>query len=114
VLRELAERLARAVRTEDVVARVGGDEFVVVGELLGDEEEALAVAAQIQAALRPPVGSNGRTFSVSASVGIVVAEPTVAADVEALVATADKAMYQAKQAGGNAVQLADWSGNAPA
>jgi diguanylate cyclase (GGDEF)-like protein len=97
LLRQVARRLSEVVRDGDTVARVGGDEFVVVLESLDDPEEAGEVAARIHAALRRPVTMEARDIVISASVGIVVAQG--GEHVEALLSAADLAMYRAKAAG---------------
>ncbi len=106
VLRAAAQRLQRAVRPSDVVARVGGDEFVVVLAALGGgggdddapEQAVEGVAARVLRELCRPVEVNGVEIEISASVGVAVAPGD--ADVDVLLASADAAMYQVKRAGG--------------
>ncbi len=100
VLREVANRLAGCVRKADTLARHGGDEFVVVIPDLQLEADCEVVAAKILEALQAEFRSNGRGFSVGASIGISV-YPTDAGDGEALLRNADVAMYRAKQLGRN-------------
>jgi diguanylate cyclase (GGDEF)-like protein len=106
VLRAVAARLQAAVRAEDTVARIGGDEFAVVAVHLLQAEDALQVAAQIVDALVRPVRVGGRDFEVGASVGVAL-YPDHAGDADTLRRRADAAMYRAKQAGGRRVALAD-------
>ena len=75
VLRETARRLAAIVREGDTVARVGGDEFVVAGEVL-DVDEAGQIARRIGEALRPCIDLDGRSIRVSVSVGVALSRPT--------------------------------------
>lgn len=91
----VARRLEGAVRAPDLVARFGGDEFIV---LLEDTERktAVATAERIQAALRAPFAVDGRDLTVSASVGIVVASVD-RIDIPDLLRNADVAMYQASE-----------------
>jgi diguanylate cyclase (GGDEF)-like protein/PAS domain S-box-containing protein len=98
VLREVAGRLAAAVRGVDTVARLGGDEFAVVCEE-SDRRAAEVVAARIHHALAEPVAAGAHRFDVSASIGVAVSPPL---DSSELLRRADVAMYQAKQAGGAA------------
>ncbi|GAB6194741.1 PAS domain S-box protein [Lysobacter xanthus] len=105
LLRECAARLVGAVRRTDIVARLGGDEFVVVLENVRDAEtHARRVAEKIRLALGAPVDLGTATASVSASIGVVVHPPGVAS-AEALITQADRRMYVAKHAGGDAVRL---------
>ncbi|MCW2991551.1 MAG: hypothetical protein JWM73_2145, partial [Solirubrobacterales bacterium] len=106
LLRTMSERLRARLREEDLVAREGGDEFLV---LLADvdrdpQERALAVAENLVAALREPVQVSGTEFEVSGSAGISVF-PTDASDAEELLAHADAAMYEAKAGGRGQVRV---------
>jgi diguanylate cyclase (GGDEF)-like protein len=99
VLVEFAARLRGAVRPADTVARVGGDEFVVVCDHL-DDAAAAALADRIQEAIRPPIAIDGGELAMSASIGIAVGR-----DPYALLADADAAAYRAKGAGGGRVEV---------
>ncbi|WP_166636766.1 sensor domain-containing protein [Cognatilysobacter terrigena] len=107
LLRECARRLVGAVRKTDIVARLGGDEFVIVLENVRDAEtHARRVAEKVRDALAAPIDIGSAQVTVSASVGVVIQpDGTVAADD--LIAHADRRMYAAKHAGGNAVQADD-------
>ncbi len=96
----VAERLSRLARDGDVVSRFGGDEFVVLCQPLLDVADAEAVARRIVERLAMPFRLGGARAQLSASVGVAVFSGTV--DPEALLATADRAMYVAKDAGGDA------------
>ena len=96
VLKEVAGRLAGAVRATDTVARHGGDEFVIICEDI-DEGAATSVAARIQAAFATPVRLAVGEVPVSISIGLALSPPYA---VDELVRQADAAMYHAKQQGG--------------
>jgi len=98
VLIEVAERLRRAVRSEDTLARFGGDEFLVCCEQLADPGDARELASRIAAALRAPVVVAGNEIFVTVSIGIRIAR-TTADTAEDLIRDADMAMYQAKGLG---------------
>jgi diguanylate cyclase (GGDEF)-like protein/PAS domain S-box-containing protein len=100
VLREAATRLRSLLRDEDTVARVGGDEFAVLLEDVQDADGAVAVAERAAELLSHPFRSNGRSFDISASVGLAVSSPDTSGP-EDLVRQADVAMYEAKRQGGN-------------
>jgi diguanylate cyclase (GGDEF)-like protein len=104
LLREVAERLERTLRDSDTVARMGGDEFVVLLPELEDARYAAVVARKILAALREPVDILGQEFTVTASIGVSV-YPGDGEDDQALIKNADIAMYQAKDAGKNDVRF---------
>ncbi len=106
VLRELAHRLTRAVRPFDVMARFGGDEFVVVCEDLGHPAEATVIAERIAEALRPPMTLAGREYFLDVSVGIAL-DSGGTSSPEALLRDADTAMYRAKDRGGNCHEVFD-------
>ncbi|HEX4903596.1 MAG TPA: EAL domain-containing protein [Acidimicrobiales bacterium] len=98
LLMEVAERLRTTVRDGDVVARFGGDEFVVFCPGTSTEAEAAHIADRLLAVLREPVDLGSRQVRVTASAGILVSTPEHR-DTESLIRDADIAMYQAKTAG---------------
>ena len=100
VLREFAARMAASVRATDTVARLAGDEFVIILEVLNQRDEAAMTAAKIVKSMRDPVVVNGKTLQLSTSVGIALFEGAIQ-NAEALVAAADAALYKAKRAGRN-------------
>lgn len=105
VLREFARRVRSSVRITDTVARLSGDEFVVVLEGLHAAAEPQFVARKIIAAIdRPFELGNGLVLRVSTSVGIAFAA-NVQLPPEALLARADAALYEAKAAGRNTFRL---------
>ena len=105
VLRAIAMRLREAVRVEDVVARVGGDEFLVVLNGVHSLEEAMGMAKKVHVAVsREPIWVGDHAVTSSMSIGVTV----VAAGEEAdsIITRADTAMYQAKRSGpGNIVSI---------
>jgi len=100
VLREFAARLTASVRVTDTVARLAGDEFVIILEVLNHREEAMMIAAKIVERMRDPVACAGQTLRLSTSVGIALFDGATQS-AEALVAAADAALYEAKRAGRN-------------
>ena len=103
LLQDLAERFRRTVRDVDLVARVGGDEFVVVCPDLDDIDAVAAVAHRITEALRSPVELAGGRVVVSASIGVV--HVTGAAEATTVLQDADLAMYEAKELGRNRASI---------
>jgi diguanylate cyclase (GGDEF)-like protein/PAS domain S-box-containing protein len=97
LISRLAARLQESVRTTDLLARTGGDGFLLLLADLHDDPGSVAerVATQIVDCLGEPFMVAGAEFQVSASIGIALA-PRDARDAEALLAHADSAMYQAK------------------
>ena len=111
LLREIAERLARCAPDTGTVARMGGDEFVLlVEEIDADEdvagERAEGLAKLVLSAIDRPVPIPGGTHHVTGSVGYTLFEHGVARSDE-LLKQADMAMYAAKEAGKNAVERFD-------
>jgi diguanylate cyclase (GGDEF)-like protein/PAS domain S-box-containing protein len=97
LLQRVGERLLGSLRTGDLLARFGGDEFTVLCEV-DDADEALAIARRLKAGMeRPVVGSDGEQF-VSLSIGIALSTPEVTA-ASTLLRQADVAMYRAKDSG---------------
>lgn len=99
-----AYRISAAVRAADAVARVAGDEFVVLCDELAGPEEATAVAQRILAALQEPVELGGERIRIRASIGIAFASSD-RDTAEDLLRDADAAMYRAKERGRGQVAI---------
>jgi diguanylate cyclase (GGDEF)-like protein/PAS domain S-box-containing protein len=104
ILTQLAARLRPAVRTGDVVGRIGGDEFVVICENL-HFTDAQVVAERLRAAVKKAFSLGGRQIFLNISIGIAPAGPGDTA--ETMLDAADMAMYQAKNAGGDGIAVRD-------
>ncbi len=100
LLKEVAERLRRAVRAGDVVARLGGDEFAVMMEGLHGPREVESIAEGLLGVIAEPFHIADRRLSVTTSIGIAMF-PGDTPDVQLLLKNADIAMYQAKESGKN-------------
>jgi diguanylate cyclase (GGDEF)-like protein len=98
VLRNAARRLREAVRPHDTVVRLGGDEFLVIIEEIADGSAAAHVADRILYAFRESFRLSQGAASVGTSIGISV-YPTDADNMDALMKSADMAMYSAKLGG---------------
>ena len=100
VLKVTAARLQRAMRGGDTASRIGGDEFVLVLAELKNGLHAGLTANRLIKSVTQPIGYNGLSVQVSASMGISVA-PTDGHEAEELLRKADEAMYLAKKSGKN-------------
>jgi len=100
LLKEIAQRLSECLRASDVVARMGGDEFVVLVQEVDDAEQVSVVARKILSATMRPVMLLGQECRVTGSVGISM-YPADATDEQSLMKCADMAMYKAKDEGKN-------------
>ncbi|HEX2831329.1 MAG TPA: diguanylate cyclase [Burkholderiales bacterium] len=96
----VALRLQGCVRASDTVARIGGDEFVVLLDDITRREDAVHIAAKVNAVLSAPFDVMGHELRIAASVGIAIS-PEHGADTATLMRHGDKALYAAKDAGRN-------------
>lgn len=100
----VADRLRTVVRPGDTLARVGGDEFVVVCQDLESDDAAARMAARVLTGLRTPFHVGATVVALSGSVGVSLSEPSSTA--ERLLHQADQAMYVAKGGGPGRIQVA--------
>ena len=101
---EVARRMQRVARETDLLARVAGDEFVVVLRNIYTETEAEAAARRHLEALRAPLRLGRNEVTLSASIGVAL--PSGFDTPEALLTAADRVMYEAKSAGHGEYRLA--------
>ncbi|OFA01942.1 sensor domain-containing diguanylate cyclase [Duganella sp. HH101] len=106
LLRQFGQRIVGAVRRTDTVARLAGDEFVAILENLSDAAAAEEMGRKMMPLLREPFVLKTATVNLSASIGIAIHQPGDAEDLDALLARADRAMYEAKRGGKNNVVVA--------
>jgi diguanylate cyclase (GGDEF)-like protein len=106
LLCQFGARVQDAVRTTDTVARLAGDEFIVVLEMLADAADAAEKARQLITVLQLPYRLKHATVNVSASVGVALHQSDDLRDLNGLLARADAAMYSAKRQGKNQVATA--------
>jgi diguanylate cyclase (GGDEF)-like protein/PAS domain S-box-containing protein len=104
LLKQVSERLADCVRSDDTVGRLSGDEFAIVLSRLTAPSDASVVANKIIDSLNKPFSLEGTELFVSVSIGITVF-PTDSVDQDALIRNADVAMYRAKDRGRNNFQF---------
>ena len=97
VLKEVAIRLLSCVRESDTVARIGGDEFVLLLNSIIKPSDAQKVADKIRSALNQPIEHDGKILSISPSIGIAI-YPDNGERIESLLHYADNAMYTSKKA----------------
>ena len=98
LLIDVAERLTAAVRAQDIVARVGGDEFVILAADLANESKAADLGEKLLAVFRAPFRHEGRDFRLGVTIGFVLVPPD-GTQVAELLKAADAAMYAGKQRG---------------
>lgn len=104
LLKEAAQRLKECLRESDTVARIGGDEFVVLLRTVGHEPDAIAVAEKIRYALNQPFVLAEQNLNISSSTGIAL-YPEHGRDETELSKNADIAMYHAKKCGRDNVRM---------
>jgi diguanylate cyclase (GGDEF)-like protein/PAS domain S-box-containing protein len=104
LLREVATRLSACLREVDMIARHGGDEFVVLLEDIETQEEVEQVAARMREVLAEPLAIEGQEANVTSSIGVAL-YPRDGEAASSLLRKADLAMYRAKELGRNTVQF---------
>ena len=102
-----ANRLLEAVRPQDTVARIGGDEFALLCEQLPDDETALGLAWRVQAACAKQLTLPSPSVNITASVGLALGHPGQAELAEDTLGHADAALYQAKEHMGGGLHVFD-------
>jgi diguanylate cyclase (GGDEF)-like protein len=113
VLKICAERFAEVLCESDLIARISGDEFVVLLERCNEPAAVIAVARKLLAAASRPILLDGQELALTASIGIAL-YPAEGADGETLLEHADIAMFRAKDQGRNNCQYYSGSTSAPA
>jgi diguanylate cyclase (GGDEF)-like protein/PAS domain S-box-containing protein len=111
LVRAFASRIRSAVRVGDTVARMGGDEFLVVLDGVHDLAEATAIAEKIRLAVAVTEPSIPSLATATLSLGVTLSTP--GEPVDAMIARADRAMYEAKQTGRNRVVAVSPTANQP-
>lgn len=100
MLNEVGKRIQYCLRESDTVARIGGDEFIVLLPIIETEQDALGVAEKIRHSLNQPFELVGHSLEISSSIGISI-YPAHGTDEKSLINSADIAMYYAKRIGRN-------------
>ena len=106
LLIEQAQRMQDSVRQGDVVARLAGDEFVLLLPNFGTQQRLQEVAQRLIENICVPVDYQGQTLRVSASVGVAIFSPGSKISDDQLLGEADEAMYKAKRGGKNSYHFA--------
>jgi diguanylate cyclase (GGDEF)-like protein/PAS domain S-box-containing protein len=104
LLKEVAKRLLALVRESDTVARVGGDEFIIVLNNPKGKEEIAYIANRVVSSINEPMEILGEVLHVGASVGIAIFPADASTSVD-LIKNADTAMYAAKESGKNKIRF---------
>lgn len=105
-LRELAKRMTSQVRAADTIARIGGDEFLVILDAVNDRGHVAETARRLLTAIAHPMKYGEQEFAVSGSMGVAMF-PEHGLEGDALRKSADRAMYGAKSSGKNRMEFAE-------
>jgi len=100
VLRAVTEKVRKGIRADDILCRIGGDEFVVLVLNYEQEHTLIRIIEQIQAELEKPLDTSVGEISISASIGLS-RYPLDGTEIRDLIKKADRAMYEVKRAGRN-------------
>lgn len=106
LLQDVADRLRKAIRETDTVARIGGDEFAVIMGGLNEPADVVVGVQHLYRAFADPFMIPGHQFAITLSIGISI-YPQDGADAQTLLRNADTAMFRAKEVGRNTYQLYD-------
>ncbi|WP_052452393.1 sensor domain-containing protein [Noviherbaspirillum autotrophicum] len=98
LLQKVARRLQSCLRRDDLLARIGGDEFVIILSPVAQPNEAALVADKVLKAFAPPIEVEGHELHAGGSIGISI-YPADGEDADTLMRAADTAMYHAKESG---------------
>lgn len=104
LLQEVAERIKTTVRESDTVARIGGDEFLVLLRDIKEDLETVDIAEKVRYAINQPLSIDGKSLRISSSIGIAIFPDHGDNEIE-LCRNADIAMYQSKENGRDSVKL---------
>jgi diguanylate cyclase (GGDEF)-like protein/PAS domain S-box-containing protein len=109
LLQVVGERLTSLLRKSDTVARMGGDEFMLLFPEMAQMEDAARIAQKMLEAFRKPFVFEGHELHITTSIGIALC-PDNGEDIDTLVKNADIAMYRAKEQGRNSYQCCSGKG----
>lgn len=98
MLQSVAKRLKDTIRGEDILARIGGDEFVVIAKGIKEPQDILTLAAKLQKAIHAPIIIESKSFFMTLSLGIAL-YPDHGKKAEEIIKNADVAMYEVKESG---------------
>lgn len=107
LLVSLSNRLLSIVREEDLVSRIGGDEFAILFPDIKSQQELERIAARVMDKMKEPIAIEGHSIHFSFSVGIAIA-PLDATNEAELLKRADQALYCAKQKGDDGYMFSSW------
>jgi len=106
VLKEVARRFQKVVRKEDIIARIGGDEFTIIFDNITEESDAILLANKLIETIKKPFEIEGQTFYLSLSIGVSLF-PYHGLNKNELSKNADSAMYEVKNNGRDGILLYD-------
>ncbi len=107
VLVFVSEAIRSGVRRGDIVARVGGDEFLILVSAFDSRRSLRAILERIIERIEVPIPLDGATARLSASVGVTTFSMSLGCDLADVIRRADAALYKAKAAGGGGVRMSD-------